>query len=451
MKSPENSQIKLPFHTLDSLRARIGWFINLRWIAVFGILSAIPVGQQVFAFNLAYNQIYVVIAVLVILNIFYLYLYKYFPFRNFSQELAFTEIQLIIDLFIISFLVHYIGGINNPFFFLYIVHIIISGILFQKVIPYINALLAAGLLTTWSILEYFGIVDVYLISAEQLTLSILVTSLCAFYLLIFSTTYIIKDFITRYRYLKSLIDHKSELLEKTMLERDKMFQFTAHELKAPLTTLRSVLGVIKMLYSQEEQQPKITEMLGRAERRSDQILHMVKDMIDITHYKHGKKKIQAETVDFNKWIQEKVESLKDYATKENIELVIKKLQESPEVSFDTVGLEKVVINLINNAIRYNEKGGKITVIPFVNENRFGFKVKDDGIGIAPEDQDKIFNDFYRGKNARQKEQIGTGLGLSLVKQIVAQAGGQIDVQSELQVGSEFRVKLPLGQSDERHQ
>jgi len=433
--------IVLPFHTVDSLRVRIGWFVNLRWMAVFAILAAIPIGQRMLGFNIAYDQIFLLAALLIGLNLVYFFLFKYFPFQHFRQELIFTEVQLITDLVIISFLIHYSGGLANPFFFLYIVHIIISAILFQGAMPYINALLVAALLTTWTLLEYFQVVPVYLIEPEQMPLPLIITTLMAFYILIFAITYVLEDFLNRYRTLHSVCDAKGHLLEKTMLERDKMFRFTAHELKSPLTTLRSMLSVIEELYA-DQMPDEARDMISRAVSRNDQVLLMVKDMIEIAQYKHGTPDQEIKDVDFEEMLSKMIEPQRVYARDKKIDLSIQSLPKPFIMRMDLRSLERVVVNLVHNAIRYSPEGARVTVRPFVSANHFGFAVEDTGIGIAREDLAKIFEEFYRSKNAKHKEKLGTGLGLCLVKQIVEQLRGTIDVDSELGKGSVFTVKLP---------
>jgi signal transduction histidine kinase len=105
-------------------------------------------------------------------------------------------------------------------------------------------------------------------------------------------------------------------------------------------------------------------------------------------------------------------------------------------------MEKVLSNLISNSIRYSPGGATITIIPFYKQTTYGFSVSDTGIGISKEDLNKIFDEFYRSKNARDMERLGTGLGLSLVKQIVEQCGGKISVESEPGKGSTFTVEMP---------
>ena len=440
-KHSNPAKLILPFYTIDTLRNRIGWIINIRWIELFGVLVAIPISQRVLHLPIAYPQLYTISAIVLGFNLIYFFLFRYFPFRNFQQELTFTEIQLILDLIIISFLVHYIGGISNPFFFIYMVAIIISGVLLPLNLPYVNAAIAVILLTIWTILEYHRIVPVYPISEEPLRLSVITISLGAFYILIFTTTFVIKDFITGYRQLKRLVDEKSRQLENTMQERDKIFRFTAHELKSPITTLRSMLAVIEEVYS-SKLNDEVADMLNRAVMRTDQILLMVKDMIDVTQYHHGSREKVIEEVNFEDWIETVTTQFYDYAEQKNISIAINKQNKEEMVRLDTPAIEKVLANLINNAIRYSPPNSQVTVTPFVKRNVFGFAVQDAGIGISKEDQTKIFEEFYRGKNARELERLGSGLGLPLVKQIVEQYQGNIFVESELEKGSTFTIEMP---------
>jgi two-component system phosphate regulon sensor histidine kinase PhoR len=112
-------------------------------------------------------------------------------------------------------------------------------------------------------------------------------------------------------------------------------------------------------------------------------------------------------------------------------------------------MEKVLRNLVNNAIRYTPSGGHVWVRPFIRRNQFGFSIKDTGIGIAQEDLEKIFNEFYRTGRAKSMERIGTGLGLNLVKEIVTRNGGEIKMQSVPDEGSTFIIVMPHRKPDMR--
>ncbi len=442
MMKETQKDLLFPFFTLGSLRLRLGWFINLRWFFIFIIFTIIEI-SNINHYPIAINHLYILTAVLVILNLIYIFVDKYFPFKSFRQQFVFAEIQVLLDIICISFIIHFVGGIRNPFYFIYLIHIVISGILFQKLIPYINAIFAIFVLTFWTMLEYFQLVPIYPTDVIRLQLSEIAISLLSFYFLIFSITYIITDFINRFRKLKKMIDHKSKLLKQTMAERDKIFRFTAHELKSPLTTLRSLLAVIKMLSDMPHERERVSEMLARAEKRNDQVLEMVKDMIEITHFKQGKESKTEKNVLWCDWVKQKIEAVRTYAESKSISLAFIDHTKHRELLIPVDSMNKIATNLINNAIRYTPNKGEVTVTAFVNTTTFGLVVKDTGIGMSAADKEKIFEEFFRSSQARKMEKIGTGLGLSLVKEIIEKLGGRIFVESDVGKGSEFKVVLPV--------
>jgi signal transduction histidine kinase len=189
-------------------------------------------------------------------------------------------------------------------------------------------------------------------------------------------------------------------------------------------------------------------MVFKAEKRSSQVIDMIKEMIAVTQYNLGIEKPVIAEVQFSEWLYGIVKQYNAFAVNKKIELVFNHLTEDILVKLDSVGFEKVAANLVNNALRYTKEGGKVTVSPYYKTDIFGFSVKDTGIGIPAEDIEKIFEEFYRSKNAKEAEQLGTGLGLSLVKEIVQFYGGEISINSQIGVGSEFIVSIPFGKSEE---
>ncbi len=450
MKKAKRDRVanSLPFQTVASLKDRLMWYVNLRWIAVMVILISLPIAVKILNLNVGYNEIISTAVVLIVLNIIYFLITRHFKFTNETQQLAFAEVQIVNDLIVLSFIVHFSGGIGNPFFFLYIVQVIFSGILFPGVVlPYVNAAIAALLLTIWTIVEHFSPNKSYSLTSEPMSLSLIITSLAAFYTINFAGIYIINNFMMNFRYLKRTIDEKNALLEKSIKDRNKAFRFAAHELKSPMIAIQSTLDVVKSLYA-EELRKEVRDMVFKAEKRASQVIEMIKEMISVTQYNLGIEKPVIEEIKFDEWLFNIVKQYKAFAANKKIELIFNHLKEDFLLKLDTAGFEKVAANLVNNALRYTKEGGKVIVSPFVNSENFGFSVKDTGIGIPQEDIDKIFEEFYRSKNAKEVEQLGTGLGLSLVKEIVQFYGGEISVVSELGKGSEFKISIPLGKSED---
>jgi two-component system, chemotaxis family, CheB/CheR fusion protein len=227
-----------------------------------------------------------------------------------------------------------------------------------------------------------------------------------------------------------------------MRERNKLFQFTAHEIKSPVTTIKTSLSVLRSLYGKNIN-PEATQLLLRAERRSDQVLDMVKKMIEITHYHLSRETPQLETVDFQDWLCKTVTPHQSFAMSKHITLSVAKLEHNIQINIDASALEKIVDNLVSNALRYTNDGGSVEVIPFADNKIFGFIVKDTGIGISEEEQKEIFKEFYRTAKAKEMIKLGTGLGLNLVKEIVRKHNGKIEVKSKVDQGSDFKVIIPL--------
>lgn len=436
--------VNLPFQTVSTLKERLMWYVNLRWIAILVILISLPIGNNILLLNIGLNEIINTTIILLAFNIIYFLVIRHFKFRNEIEQLAFAETQIVIDLILLSFIIHFSGGLSNPFYFLYIVQVIFSGILFPGyVLPFVNASIAAFLLTTWTIIEYSSPPYIFNLHGEQMSLALIITSLAAFYTINFAGTYIINNFMINFRIMKQTIDEKNALLEKSIKDRNKAFRFAAHELKSPMIAIQSTLEVVKSLYA-EDLRKEVRDMVFKAEKRSAQVIDMIKEMIAVTQYNLGIEKPVIEEVNFDDWLYNIVKQYNAFAVNKKIDLVYSHLPEKVFIMLDTTGLEKVVANLVNNALRYTKQGGKVEVMPFYKNDSFGFSVKDTGIGIPKEDINKIFDEFYRSKNAKEVEQLGTGLGLSLVKEIVNFYGGEVIVNSELGKGSEFKVVIPLG-------
>lgn len=425
------------------LRIRIGWYIKLRWLAIIGVLAAIPINYALLHFNVAVKELLVIVLAMAFLNLLLFFLWRHLQLINDISVLAFTEIQIIIDLIIISLLVHFSGGIQNPFVFLFVIQVILSGIFFPgAILPYVNAGIASILLTFIALSEFSGIIPQYNIRGEVSSVTYLITVILSFYVVSFSGVYIINNSLKKYQVLRRIVDEKTNQLEHVIEERNKAFRFAAHELKSPMVAIKSSLDLVLSLHS-EDMTPDTKNMVLKANRRTDQIINMVKEMITISQYSQGTQKQEIVTVEYDEWLTNLVLTFVDNALKKRIVLSIVHLNDNFVIDLDKSGLESVIRNLVSNAIRYTPSGGKVFVISFRKTNCFGFSVKDTGIGISDEEKANIFSEFYRSKKAREMEQIGTGLGLNLVKEIVKINNGTITVESEIDKGSIFTVEFPL--------
>lgn len=415
----------------------------MRWFAVIGVLIAIPINFALLHFNVAVKELLIIVFAMAFLNLLIFYLWRHLPLNNDISVLAFTEIQIIIDLIIISLLIHFSGGIQNPFVFLFVIQVILSGIFFPgAILPYVNAGIASILLTLIALSGFIGFIPQYNINGEVSSVTYLITIILSFYVVSFSGVYIINNSLKKYQALRNIVDEKTNQLEHIIEERNKSFRFAAHELKSPMVAIKSSLDLVLSLHS-EDMTPDTKNMVLKANRRTDQIINMVKEMITISQYSQGTQKQEIVIVEYDEWLTNLVLTFVDNALRKNIVLSIVHLNDNFIIDLDKQGLESILRNLVSNAIRYTPPGGKVFVISFRKTDYFGFSVRDTGIGISEEEKENIFSEFYRSKKAKEMEQIGTGLGLNLVKEIVKINNGTISVESEIDKGSIFTVEFPL--------
>jgi signal transduction histidine kinase len=220
------------------------------------------------------------------------------------------------------------------------------------------------------------------------------------------------------------------------------FVFTvAHELKAPVAAIQSILRVLLEGYAGEIFQ-KQKELIGRVERRLMALQGLIRDLLALGALKGALPEAKKTDVILNGIINRVVDAVQPEVEQKGLELQVEVPDTLLTLKANDEDLERLLSNLLENAVKYTPPHGKVRLQLSLNDKSVRIVVSDTGIGISPESMDRIFEEFYRGKNAKEMGQEGTGLGLSLVKRIVDRYRGEIGVESKLREGSTFTVTLP---------
>ena len=232
------------------------------------------------------------------------------------------------------------------------------------------------------------------------------------------------------------------MAELEQLDRVKSsFTLTvAHELRAPVAAIQSYLRLILDGYIPAEDQ---REYLARAEQRASAQLELIGELLDLAHLQNPDLRIKREPVNLAESLQEACELMRSHAQEKRVLFFVSIPEKTPTISADVKHIKQLWVNLVSNAIKYTPTGGAVSVTMEVQDEQVVTSVQDTGIGIAPEDLTRIFEEFYRTKAAKEYSEMGTGLGLPLVKRIVETYHGRIDVQSTVAKGSTFTVTLPI--------
>ena len=262
----------------------------------------------------------------------------------------------------------------------------------------------------------------------------------------------VKDEISR------LIDTFNEMISRLDQSFRQIKQFTtdaSHELKTPLTILK---GEVEVALRKKRPLHEYEQILESNLEEIDRMSKIVEDLLLLSKADIGEIRLNREDIHLTRFISGLTEQMKILAQPKNIRIEISNHQNEIHVFRDTLRMRELFINLIENGIKYTEAGGSIlitltketdgSVNPLTQKEKKAVTfakiiVADTGIGIAKEDQEKIFNRFFRVDKARSREQGGSGLGLSICKWIVEAHQGEITVESEPGKGSSFIVRLPL--------
>lgn len=233
-----------------------------------------------------------------------------------------------------------------------------------------------------------------------------------------------------------LLVNVTEKLERESLRREFSAN-VSHELKTPLTSISGFAEIMQGGLVKNEDIPKFA---GRIYKESQRLLQLVEDVIQISQLDEEKTSYVWEPVDVYQVCKNAFESLKEKAKRLNVHLYI--CGERMKMEAVRTLLEEAIYNVCDNAIKYNRNDGSVSVFLTQTAQEIQIVVKDTGVGIPKEDQDRVFERFYRVDKSHSKEIGGTGLGLSIVKHAVGALKGSVILRSEEGNGTEITLRFP---------
>lgn len=264
--------------------------------------------------------------------------------------------------------------------------------------------------------------------------------------------------------LQSQLKLTNQELTRLLRANKDNLSYLAHELKTPLT---SIIGYSDLFLRQQQQKAEESDNLPNLEhiekvlRNGRQLLHLINDALEIARYEAGKMKLQPSVTDVRSIIQNILEMVEPLADSKQLRIIVDydsasadscaALQEglhptcAPDrVLTDPLRLQQIITNLLSNAIRYTDSGTIKLTCQTLSDKEWAIAINDTGIGIAPEDQARIFDPYFRSI-PKEKSFLpeSTGLGLAIVSRLVKLLQGRIELVSQVGIGSTFTVILPL--------
>lgn len=251
---------------------------------------------------------------------------------------------------------------------------------------------------------------------------------------IYSKVYIVKDTTN-----KNMVEIDIEKMRMDFLTN------LSHELRTPINLIISSLQVLglKIEDLDNEHEEFFRKYTNIIKQNGYRLLKLVNNLLDSKKIDSGQFSYTPQNNDIVSYIEDICISVQDFAKLNNIELIFDTDVEEKIIAFDKDNIERIILNLLSNSIKFNDKNGYILVSVKTNEHgKVKISVKDNGIGIPKGKLRTIFNKFEQVKSKMKNEREGSGIGLSLVKSLVLINGGNVEVKSKLGVGSEFIITLP---------
>ena len=227
--------------------------------------------------------------------------------------------------------------------------------------------------------------------------------------------------------------------------KSRLFSNISHEFRTPLTL---ILGPLEDMLAEETSKKTTQKTVKMMQRNANRLLDLVNQMLDLSKVEAGSMKLDLEESDILKSFRVLLSSFNSLAEKKEI-LFKQSIPAGTLISwFDEDKIEKILTNLLSNAFKFTPKGGAVAceVTPSEDKKSIKIKVSDTGMGIAPDQQEKIFDRFHQVEKSGEPESIGTGIGLALTKELVVLMHGELSVKSKVGEGTSFTVTLPLGKS-----
>ncbi len=437
----------------EGVMALCRWFVRLRWLAVAALFVIVSVTEWLVGIALPLPELFGLGAIMAVYNtLFYWYLESLSgraePVSYRTAE-RFANAQVVADLVCMTVLLHFSGGVENPLSVFYLFHVVIASVMLPKGDSYAHALLAFVLFTALVFLEYFGLIPHYhlegYISAPQYrNLRYIFGHLGMLAITLVVSAFFTTQLVARLRERQAELATTMSRLAELEARKSRFMRVAAHQLRAPLSAIHSLLNVVLRSYEAIGEEKRL-EMVRRAENRTRLMLDLLADLLALSRLRDARDEARhRELVAVDELVARAIELYSPQAEEKNQKFVVRLEAGEARVLAERDSLRDVFVNLISNAVKYTPEGGSVTVATSADNSRVVCEIADTGIGIPLEDQEHLFEEFFRASNAREFAQEGTGLGLSIVKEIVESHGGQITCESEPGKGTRFTVTLPLG-------
>jgi len=222
--------------------------------------------------------------------------------------------------------------------------------------------------------------------------------------------------------------------------KTEFVSIASHQLRTPLTGIK---WTIDLILRDKDLNDKNLERIEDIKYNNNRLIKLVNDLLDVSRVEQKRLSLKPEKVFLEEITQKLIEEYQTLAKASNVKLVLEQESELSPLIMDSQGVELVLRNLLDNAIRYTQGGGVVKVKLSQKDNKIRCEIKDQGVGIPKGDQKNIFKKFFRSENVMKYQTVGTGLGLFIAQAVIEESKGEIGFWSQENKGTTFWFELPI--------
>jgi signal transduction histidine kinase len=425
------------------------WFVRIRWIALFILVISTYIVRYLFGISIQEIPIFILSAILLSLNILHNLILRRITRKGSSgviqkikKEIHF---QIVTDLVILTLIIHYSGGIENPLILFYFFHMIIASSIFSTLTSYFYVIFTLTLASLLALLECYSVIPHYPLEGF-INHDLYKDGLYVFGTgLVFTCTSVLVVSLSHmiiYRSIKSeetFVKTNIELENKDKLKNEYVLRVT-HDIKGHVAAILSCIDVIRSGIAGPLNDVQ-KEFSDRAYERTEMLSMFIKNLLNLTR-KRLKHDSEFEEFLLRDIINKVVVTVQTLAKDKSIDFNFSFDNSVQKITGNPFTIEELYSNLLLNAVKYTPPKGRISLIVRSHQDQVISEISDSGIGIPKEELLKVFDEFYRASNVPKDIKTGSGLGLSIAKQIVESHKGKISISSEPGVWTKFTIILP---------
>lgn len=428
-----------------AIRKRNLWFIQLRYIFITILLLFVFVGEYLLEFQFTEIQFTAILT-----TAFYILLYNVIIHisrkhvgcvpRKFNC-MYLSLIQTVLDISALFVLIYFTGIIESPLYMLFIFQTIIGSMILPGIVVYTITTVTCIIFIAMVFLQHFGYIESHLIVGlipemmeHAFTYDILVVTIFTFIMM--CSVYLANTISRRlYKREQQLRDYIIKI-DEAEITKQKYIIGVVHEIKSPINAVQSILDLVLNKYLGPVSN-EIEEKLKRAKTRSEESLELINNVLNISKLKLLDVS-NKEEISLSEIMHDLLDKYYETASSKNITIKLAdKRKRKKIISADKTLLELAFSNLIGNSVKYGRQDGTILIeLIDLSPEIVTINIHDDGIGIPTLEVTTVFDQFYRASNAKKKSYEGSGLGLSLVKDIIEKQKGNIELTSPSKIGSD---------------